>query len=91
MAIDKALAQVEHDTTNRPVPLQLRNAPTKLMKQASYGKGYKYAHDYEGHFADLEFLPDGLAGTRFYVPDTQNAAEAKIAERIAQLWKEKYQ
>jgi len=90
MAIDKALAQVEHDTSNRPVPLHLRNAPTRLMSRAGYGKGYKYAHDFEGHFADLEFLPEGLSGTKFYEPDTQNAAEAKIAERIARLWKDKY-
>ena len=90
MAIEKALAQVEHDTTNRPVPLQLRNAPTKLMKQSGYGKGYKYAHDFEGHFADLEFLPESLAGTKFYEPDVQNPAEAKIAERIRTLWKGKY-
>ena len=90
MAIDKALAQVERDTTNRPVPLHLRNAPTRLMGQAGYGKGYKYAHNYAGHFADLEFLPEGLSGTKFYEPDTQNAAEAKIAERIARLWKDKY-
>ncbi len=90
MAIDKALAQVEHDTTNRPVPLHLRNAPTKLMKQSGYGRGYKYAHDYEGHFADLEFLPESLAGTKFYEPDVQNPAEAKIAERIRTLWKGKY-
>ncbi len=90
MAIDKALAQVQHDTTNRPVPLHLRNAPTKLMKNTGYGKGYKYAHDYEGHFADLEFLPESLAGTKFYEPDEQNPAEAKIAERIRTLWKGKY-
>ena len=90
MAINKALAMVEHDTTNRPVPLHLRNAPTRLMKQAGYAEGYKYAHDYEGHFAELEFLPESLAGTKFYEPDTQNAAEAKIAERIARLWKDKY-
>ncbi len=90
MAIDKALAQVQHDTTNRPVPLHLRNAPTKLMKNTGYGKGYKYAHDYEGHFADLEFLPESLAGTKFYEPDKQNPAEAKIAERIRTLWKGKY-
>ena len=90
MAIDKALAQVEHDTTNRPVPLWLRNAPTKLMKEAGYADGYKYAHDYEGHFADLEFLPESLSGTRFYEPDEQNAAEQKIAERIRTLWKGKY-
>ncbi len=90
LAIDRALARVGHDTTNRPVPLHLRNAPTGLMKQAGYGEGYKYAHDYEGHFADIEFLPESLAGTRFYEPDEQNAAEAKIAERIRQLWKGKY-
>ena len=90
MAIAKALSLVEHDTTNRPVPLHLRNAPTKLMKQAGYADGYKYAHDYEGHFAELEFLPESLAGTKFYEPDPQNAAEAKIAERIARLWKDKY-
>ncbi len=90
LAINKALALVEHDTTNRPVPLHLRNAPTKLMKNAGYSDGYKYAHDYEGHFADLEFLPETLAGTRFYEPDLQNPAEAKIAERIRTLWKGKY-
>ncbi len=89
-AINKALALVERDTTNRPVPLHLRNAPTRLMDKAGYGKGYKYAHDYAGHFAELEFLPESLCGTKFYEPDTQNAAEAKIAERIAQLWKGKY-
>ena len=95
MAINKAMSLVERDTTNRPVPLHLRNAPTrlmdKLMDQAGYGKGYKYAHDYAGHFAEQEFLPESLSGTKFYEPDTQNAAEAKIAERMAQLWKEKYQ
>ena len=90
MAINKALALVEHDTTNRPIPLHLRNAPTRLMKQAGYARGYKYAHDYEGHFAEMEFLPESLAGTKFYEPDTQNATEAKIAERIAHLWKDKY-
>ena len=89
MAINKALSFVEHDTTNRPVPLHLRNAPTKLMDQAGYGKGYKYAHDYGG-FADLEFMPDTLVGRRFYEPNAQNPAEAKISERIRQLWKGKY-
>ncbi len=90
MAINRALQLVEHDTTNRPVPLHLRNAPTKLMEKAGYSKGYKYAHDYEGHFAELEFLPEGLSGTRFYEPDKQNPTEAKIAQRIADLWKGKY-
>ena len=90
MAINRALAQVEHDTNNRPVPLHLRNAPTRLMEREGYGKGYKYAHDYEGNFAELEFMPQGLEGTRFYEPNTGNASEAKIAERIHALWKEKY-
>ncbi len=90
MAIDKALALVGRDTTNRPVPLHLRNAPTRLMEQAGYGKGYRYAHDFEGHFAELEFLPETLAGTKFYEPDEQNAQEARIAQRIRDLWKDKY-
>ncbi|MBQ5879186.1 MAG: replication-associated recombination protein A, partial [Alistipes sp.] len=90
MAINKALALVEHDTTNCPVPLHLRNAPTKLMSEAGYGDGYKYAHDYEGNFAELEFLPDSLRGTRFYEPNTGNSTEQKIAERIKTLWKGKY-
>ena len=90
MAINRALAQVGHDTNNRPVPLHLRNAPTRLMEREGYGKGYKYAHDYEGNFAELEFMPQGLEGTRFYEPNTGNAQEAKIAERIQQLWKGKY-
>ncbi len=90
MAINRALQMVEHDTTNRPVPLHLRNAPTKLMQSAGYGDGYKYAHDSEGHFADIEFLPESLSGTKFYEPDSQNPTEAKIAERIKSLWKGKY-
>ena len=90
MAINRALQMVEHDTTNRPVPLHLRNAPTKLMQRAGYGDGYKYAHDFEGHFADIEFLPESLSGTKFYEPDSQNPTEAKIAERIKSLWKGKY-
>ena len=89
MAINKAMSLVEHDTTNRPVPLHLRNAPTKLMDQAGYGKGYKYAHDYGG-FAGLEFMPETLKGKKFYEPNTRNAAEAKIAACIRELWKDKY-
>ena len=67
----------------------LRNAPTKLMDQAGYGKGYKYAHDYGG-FAGLEFMPETLKGKKFYEPNTRNAAEAKIAACIRELWKDKY-
>lgn len=89
-AINAALAQVEHDTTNRPVPLHIRNAPTKLMKNLDYGRDYKYAHDYAGSFVEQEFLPEGLEGTRFYTPNEQNPTEAKIAERIRTLWKGKY-
>ena len=90
MAIGAALDFVEHDTTARSVPLHLRNAPTKLMSQQGYGSGYKYAHDFEGHFADLEFMPEGMSGKKFYIPDTGNAAEAKIGQRMLELWKDKY-
>ena len=89
-AINAALAQVEHDTTNRPIPLHIRNAPTKLMKSLDYGRDYKYAHDYAGSFVEQEFLPEGLEGTRFYTPNEQNPTETKIAERIRTLWKGKY-
>ena len=89
-AINKALAMVEHDTTNRPVPLHLRNAPTTLMGDMGYGAGYKYAHDYAGNFICQEFLPESLSGTRFYVPNEGNAQEAKISERIKALWGDKY-
>ena len=90
MAINRALDFVAHDTTNRPVPLHLRNAPTKLMSEAGYGKNYKYAHDYAGGFVEQEFMPESLAGKAFYEPNTQNATEVKIAERMGQLWGEKY-
>ncbi|MBO5831952.1 MAG: replication-associated recombination protein A [Alistipes sp.] len=89
-AINKALAMVQHDTTNRPVPLHLRNAPTKLMGDMGYGADYRYAHDYAGNFVEQEFLPESLRGTRFYAPNTTNAHEAKIAERIKALWGDKY-
>lgn len=90
MAINEALSFVSHDTTNRPVPLHLRNAPTKLMSEAGYGKGYKYAHDFAGGFVEQEFLPESISGKRFYTPNTQNPSEAKIAERIRTLWGDKY-
>ena len=90
-AINKALAMVERDTTNRPVPLHLRNAPTKLMGDMGYGANYRYAHDYTGNFVTPEFLPESWSGTRFYTPNTGNAQEAKIAERIHALWGDKYE
>ncbi len=90
MAINEALAFVEHDTTNRPVPLHLRNAPTRLMSDAGYGRDYKYAHDYDGSFVEQEFLPQSLSGKSFYHPNVQNQQEQKIAERMRTLWGDKY-
>ena len=90
MAINEALAFVNKDTTNRPVPLHLRNAPTRLMSEAGYGKDYKYAHNYQGGFVEQEFLPESLSGHTFYHPNLQNQQEQKIAERMAALWKDKY-
>ena len=65
MAINNALGEVER-SGNLPVPLHLRNAPTKLMSELDYGKNYKYAHDYPGHFVRQQFLPDGLEGSHFW-------------------------
>lgn len=89
MAIDRALGLAARDTNNRPVPLHLRNAPTKLMKELDYGKDYKYAHDFDGHFTEQEFMPAGLEGTKFYDPG-DNPKEAEIERRMAQLWRGKY-
>lgn len=88
-AIGAALDFVNRDTTNRPVPLHIRNAPTKLMKNLGYGADYKYAHDYEGNFTEQEFMPEGMSGKRFYTPG-DNTHERTIAERIRNLWKGKY-
>ncbi len=89
-AINDALAMVQNDTTNRPVPLHLRNAPTKLMSKAGYGEGYKYAHDYEGNFAFQEFMPEGMEGHKFYTPNIGNSTEKNISERMSRLWSDKY-
>ena len=89
MAINAALGMVNHDTTDRPVPLHIRNAPTKLMKNLGYGDNYKYAHDFEGTFAEQEFMPEGLVGHRFYQP-ADNPKERELAQRITTLWKGKY-
>lgn len=88
MAIGEALALVEK-TGNLPVPLHLRNAPTKLMKELNYGKEYKYAHDYEGNFVKQKFLPDEVDGARLWNPQN-NPAEAKIREHLRQLWGTRY-
>ena len=72
-----------------PVPLHLRNAPTKLMKNIGYSHGYKYAHDYEGNFVDLEFLPDAIKGSKFYEPGN-NARENETRKLLQWRWKTKY-
>lgn len=72
-----------------PVPLHIRNAPTKMMKQMGYGDGYKYAHDYEGNFAAQEYLPAGLEGSRFYTPG-ENARENDTRKLLHARWGEKY-
>ncbi len=87
-AINDAL-QLVGETGNLPVPLHLRNAPTKLMKQLGYGRNYKYAHDYQDNFVQQQFMPDALQQTRLWQPQ-QNAAEQKHAERMKQLWGDKY-
>jgi len=87
MAINDALRYVEQ-SGNLPVPLHLRNAPTKLMEQLGYGKDYKYAHDYEGHFVRQQFLPDEAQGHQFWHPQ-ENPQEAKLKERMDALWKGK--
>ena len=84
LAIDEALATVRKEGP-LPVPLHLRNAPTKLMKDLGYAKDYKYAHSYADNFVDQEFLPDKLSGTKFYEPG-QNSKEADLRKRLAALW-----
>lgn len=86
MAIDGALALVNSTNEAPPVPLHLRNAPTKLMQDLGYAKDYKYAHSFEGNFVDQEFLPDELKGHKFYDPGN-NARENEIRVRLGKLWK----
>jgi putative ATPase len=88
MAINKAQELVQK-TGALPVPLALRNAPTKLMKSLDYGAGYKYAHDYENHFAMMEFLPDSIASTKLYEP-AQNAREEELRKFLKSRWGNKY-
>ena len=85
LAIDAAIATVKQ-TGNSPVPLHLRNAPTKLMKDLNYGQDYKYPHDYPGNFVEQSYLPDELKEKKFYQPQ-QNAQEVKILERLKVWWR----
>jgi len=88
MAIGKAQDAVRK-SGDLPVPVALRNTPTKLMKDIGYGQGYKYAHDFDQNFADMEFLPDKLKGTKFYDPGN-NPRENELRLRLRALWKKKY-
>lgn len=88
MAINEALALVKK-TGNLPVPLHLRNAPTKLMKDLDYGKEYKYAHSYEGNFVDQDFLPEEIRDVKLYEPGN-NATEKKIYDELKKKWNDKY-
>ncbi|RWY52436.1 replication-associated recombination protein A [Mucilaginibacter gilvus] len=87
-AIAAAIALVKQ-TGDLPVPLHLRNAPTKLMKNIGYGKNYKYAHSYEGNFADLDFLPEAIRGTKIYEPGN-NAKENESKDKMRKLWGDRY-
>jgi putative ATPase len=87
-AIGQAIALVKQHG-DLPVPLHLRNAPTKLMKNIGYGKDYKYAHSYEGNFAELDFLPDAIKGTKIYEPGN-NAREHEAREKMKKLWGDRY-
>ena len=87
-AINEAMA-VARETQMAAVPLYLRNAPTKLMEELGYADGYKYAHDYPGHFTDLEFMPDELKGHKFYEP-ADNRQEDTLHDRLRALWPKYY-
>ncbi len=88
MAINAAIETVKN-TGNLPVPLHLRNAPTKLMKEIGYGADYKYAHNYDANFSNQEYLPEQLSGATFYEPGN-NAREREMKEYLKKLWGEKY-
>lgn len=86
--IDNAIAVVKQ-TGDLPVPLHIRNAPTKLMKDIGYGKDYLYSHAYEGNFKEQEYLPDEITGTKFYEPGN-NLRENELRKYLKNLWKDKY-
>ena len=88
LAIDAAIAAVQQ-TGDASVPLHLRNAPTRLMKNEGYGKDYLYAHAHPGNFIDQEFLPDELKGSKFYEPG-QNPREEEMRQWLKNRWKDKY-
>ena len=89
LGIGSALAEVGK-SGNQPVPLHLRNAPTKLMSELGYSDGYKYSHDYPGHFAPQQYLPDSLVGSRFWHAQHNSPNEEKLYEQMVKCWNEKY-
>jgi putative ATPase len=89
MAIEEAINWVQK-TGDLPVPLHLRNAPTKLMKDLNYGKNYQYAHDHEHNFVEQEFLPESISGKKFFEPQN-NPRENELRKYLKNLWKNKYQ
>jgi putative ATPase len=88
VGIEKALGTIR-ETGDLPVPLAIRNAPTKLMKDLNYGENYKYAHDFKNNFVDMEFLPEKISGTKFYEPGP-NPREEELRNYLKKLWKDKY-
>lgn len=88
LAIGKA-QELVRKTGDLSIPLPIRNAPTKLMKEEGYGKGYQYSHDYPGNFVQQEFLPEEIKGTQLYDPGN-NAREEEMRKRLKAMWKEKY-
>ena len=88
LAIDAALAMVKQ-TGDLPVPLHIRNAPTQLMKNLNYNKGYQYAHDYDNNFSPQEYLPEQISGQVFFKPG-KNAREEEIRKFLQQRWTLKY-
>jgi len=89
VAAISAAQSVVAQTGDLPVPMHIRNAPTKMMKQMGYGEGYAYAHSYENNFVNQEFLPDAIKGTKFYEPGN-NPREEELRRYLKNLWKEKY-
>ncbi|MDR1679773.1 MAG: replication-associated recombination protein A [Prevotellaceae bacterium] len=88
LAIDKALAEVEQ-SGNLPVPLHLRNSPTKLMKKLGYGADYKYSHDYPNNFVEQQYLPEKMKNKHFWLPQN-NPAEQKLSDWLRKLWKNRF-
>jgi len=88
VAINKA-QEIVKKTGDLPIPLHLRNAPTKLMKALEYGKDYKYAHDYKGNFVHEEFLPESISNTKIYDPGG-SPREEQFRQRLKKTWGDKY-